>query len=147
MVARTRKLGGRNHRLSDHSLDRQTADRIAKRTRQLGMNAKVVKHADRPNGWAVYRTCKLEPVGGRRGGKKVIHVNQAMIAHNRKNPKSLAKPPITVQTSKGSIRASNMQIEGNSRLIYRPLSPLSCGARLWIETESPVVLDECSRLV
>ncbi len=145
MVARTRKLSGRNHKLSDHSLDRQTANRIAQRTRDLGMNARVVKHAQ--DKYAVYRTCKLQPIGNRKGGKKVIHVNQAMIAHNRKNPKSLAKPPITVQTSKGSIRASQMKIEGNSSLIYRPLSPLSCGARLWIETDSPVVLDDCSRLI
>ena len=146
LVAIVRKLGGRPHRLSDHSLDRATADRIAIRTRELGMNAKVVQHAN--NKFAVYRTCKLQPIGNRKGAKKVIHVNQAMIAHNRKNPKKLAKPPITIQTSKGSIRASNMEIEGPSELIYRPLDPLTCGARLWIETTAPVKLDNnCSRLI
>ena len=142
-LSRVRQIGGRRHVLSDHSLDRKTAERMAERHRALGMNAKIV-----PNGkdWAVYRSCRLRRPGNQKPTKKVIHVNQHMIRFNNKNPKQI-KPPITIQTSKGSIRATNIEIEGDSKLVYQPLEPLSCGARLWVETENPVILDNCSRMV
>tara|TARA_Y100000592_G_C5295670_1_gene232982 strand:- start:59 stop:496 length:438 start_codon:yes stop_codon:yes gene_type:complete len=144
MVKMIRDFGGRKHFLSDHGLNKVDAKRIADRHRRLGMYARVVPHA---NGkYAVYRNCTLKSNPKYRGGnKKVIHVNQAMIAHNRKNP-SKPKPPITIQTSEGSIRATRMNIEGDSELVYDPQNQLSCGARLWIETKAPVKLDDCARL-
>jgi hypothetical protein len=147
MLARRRKFGSASHVLSDHSLDRQAADRISDRHRALGMNSRVVEHQrDGRRQWAVYRSCAPSSVRTGRRLKKIIHVNQAMIAHNRRNPKN-PKPPITIQTSKGSIRASRMKIKGESEVIYQPEDPLRCGARLWIETYEPVVLDECGELV
>jgi len=145
MVAGVRTIGGRRHVLSDHSLDRITANRLADRHRKLGINAKIVPNGK--NKFAIYRNCKLQRVTkSSRPTKKIIHVNQAMIAHNRKNPND-PKPPITIQTNKGSLRASSMKIEGPSNLIYNPLQPLQCGARLYIETKDPVILDDCTRLI
>jgi len=144
MVKMIRDFGGRKHFLSDHGLRKMDAQRVADRHRRLGMYARVVPHA---NGkYAVYRNCNLKSNLNYKGGnKKIIHVNQAMIAHNRKNP-SKPKPPITIQTSEGSIRATRMNIEGDSELVYDPQNQLSCGARLWIETKAPVKLDGCARL-
>lgn len=70
--------------------------------------------------------------------KKIIHVNQHKI---RKNQKSQRKePPITVKTYKSNDYAYEVEILGPSKLVYRPNQPLSCGAHLWLETESEVIL-------
>ncbi len=71
--------------------------------------------------------------------KKRIHVNQGVIRSNRKN--GTDNPPITVKTYKSNTYAREVSIEGPSRLIYNPDNPLSCGARLWIETEASVLAD------
>ena len=34
-----------------------------------------------------------------------------------------------------------VKIEGPSKVVYSPDKPLPCGARVWIETEEKVVLD------
>ena len=143
MVAQTRMIGKRRHVLSDHSLDKATAKRMAVRHRMLGINAKVVKHAE--GRYAVYRSCNLRKRVEPTNNKKKIHVNQLMIRQNLKNPNN-PKPPITIQTSKGSIRASEIDIEGESKLVYNNENPLSCGARLWIETNGKIKIDNCTRL-
>ena len=51
------------------------------------------------------------------------------------------EPVITVKTSKSNTYASEVDILGKSKLVYRPLKPLPCGARVWIETEDKIVLD------
>ena len=67
-----------------------------------------------------------------------IHVNQHII---RKNSKTGEKsPPLTVKTYKSNTLANEVVIDGPSRVVYRPDSPLSCGARVWIETDSKVVV-------
>ena len=67
-----------------------------------------------------------------------IHVNQHII---RKNSKTGDKsPPLTVKTYKSNTLANEVVIDGPSRVVYRPDSPLSCGARVWIETDSKVVV-------
>ena len=48
--------------------------------------------------------------------------------------------PITVKTYNANLRAHRVSIDGPSELIYSPDRPLSCGARLWIETEARVVI-------
>ena len=68
---------------------------------------------------------------------KRIHVNQHVIRRNKMRGES--EPPIAVRTSKGVEYFKGVEIQGPSTLIYRPDKPLSCGARLWIETRSPVV--------
>jgi len=49
-------------------------------------------------------------------------------------------PVITVKTSHSNRYAHNVEILGPSKVIYRPKKPLSCGARVWIETDSEVNL-------
>ena len=59
----------------------------------------------------------------------------------RKNNKTgERKPVITVKTSKNNYYAYEVIIDGPSKVIYRPDKPLSCGARVWIETDSEVII-------
>jgi hypothetical protein len=67
---------------------------------------------------------------------KRIHVNQHVIRANTKTGAHDA--PISVKTSRGNIRCHRVEIHGASTLVYSPSRPLSCGARLWIETTAPV---------
>ena len=69
--------------------------------------------------------------------KTRIHVNQHKIRSNIKN--NLKEPVITVKTSKSNIYAHEVDIKGPSKVIYSPDKPLSCGAKVWIETESKVI--------
>ncbi|HEC64778.1 MAG TPA: hypothetical protein ENI23_05770 [bacterium] len=70
--------------------------------------------------------------------KTIIHVNQHLIKANQKN--GAQHPVLTVKTYKSNLRASQVDILGPSKVIYRPDKPLSCGARCWIETMSQVNL-------
>jgi len=71
--------------------------------------------------------------------KKRIHINQHKIKSNKKN--NLKEPVITVKTSKSNIYASEVEIKGPSKVIYSPDKPLPCGAKVWIETNEKIVLD------
>ncbi len=70
--------------------------------------------------------------------KTKIHVNQHVIRSNKKNGEK--KPVLTVKTYKSNTYAHEVEIKGESKIIYSPDKPLSCGARVWIETESEVVV-------
>lgn len=74
------------------------------------------------------------------GTIKRIHVDQQAIRFNLKAGDDVL-PPVTVQTSKGSHKARTATIHGKSRLMYRPHKPLSCGARLWLETRAAVEVE------
>ena len=65
-----------------------------------------------------------------------IHVNQHKIRSNKKH--NLNEPVITVKTSKSNTYAHEVEVLGPSKIIYSPDKPLSCGARVWIETEGEV---------
>ena len=67
--------------------------------------------------------------------KKRIHVNQHLIRHNKKYPDD-QKPPLTVKSSKDNVKCNEVLIHGTSRVVYSPDKPLSCGAKVWIETEA-----------
>ena len=71
--------------------------------------------------------------------KKRIHINQHKIRSNKKN--NTDEPVITVKTSKSNTYAKEVEVLGKSKLVYKPNNPLSCGARVWIETNEKVVLD------
>jgi len=71
--------------------------------------------------------------------KKKIHINQHVIRANKKYNKT--DPVITVKTSKSNTYASEVEILGTSKLVYRPDKPLSCGAKVWIETDAKIMLD------
>jgi len=70
--------------------------------------------------------------------KKRIHVNMHIIRKNNKTGER--NPVLTVKTSKSNQYAHEVEIYGPSKVIYRPDKPLSCGARVWIETDSEVKL-------
>jgi len=72
--------------------------------------------------------------------KKRIHVNQHIIRANAKNGES--NPPLTVKTSKANHKCTSVEVQGPSTVVYSPDKPLSCGAKVRIETNSPVLVDE-----
>ena len=69
--------------------------------------------------------------------KTKIHVNQHVVRSNKKHGKK--EPVLTVKTYKSNTYAHEVEINGPSKVIYSPDKPLSCGARVWIETEAEVV--------
>ena len=71
------------------------------------------------------------------GTIKRIHVNQHNIRHNKANPEDL-KAVLTVKHTKGNEKVNTVNINGPSTVIYSPDKPLSCGAKVWIETTSEV---------
>lgn len=70
--------------------------------------------------------------------KTMIHVNQHIIKSNRKNGAS--DPVLTVKTYKDNTYAHEVLIKGDSKVVYSPDKPLSCGAHVWIETQGKVVV-------
>ena len=70
--------------------------------------------------------------------KTYIHVNQHKIRSNLKNNES--EPCITVKKGKSNTYCHEVNIKGESRIVYggndKPL--LSCGARVIIETTAEV---------
>ena len=78
--------------------------------------------------------------------KKVIHVNQHNIRRNS-NTGSNDKV-ITVKTYKSNEYGHQAVIKHGdvvvARIIYSPDKPLSCGAKVWIETDTNIVDVEVS---
>lgn len=70
------------------------------------------------------------------GTVKRIHVSQVNLRANRKDGGN--RTVFTIQTSKGPLYARSVDVKGASRLVYSPDKPLSCGARVWIETKAAV---------
>ena len=68
--------------------------------------------------------------------KTLIHVNQHVIKSTRKN--KVEEPVLTVKTYKSNTYAHEVNIKGDSKVVYSPDKPLSCGAHVWIETQSEV---------
>jgi hypothetical protein len=76
---------------------------------------------------------------------KRIHVNQ----HNIKRNAKMAHfshyeelPVITVKTYKENIKCNDVRILGASRVIYSPDAPLPCGAKVWIETNAEIIVNQ-----
>jgi|TARA_B100000085_G_scaffold267051_1_gene276266 hypothetical protein len=76
---------------------------------------------------------------------KRIHINQHKIRSNKKN--GLNEPVITVKTSKSNSYGHEVHVDGPSKIIYSPDRPLSCGARVWIETEKTVHVLDTNKLI
>ncbi len=73
--------------------------------------------------------------------KTIIHVNQHIIRANSKS--GAADPVLTCKTYKSNDYAHEAIIYDNlgievAKVIYSPDKPLSCGAKVWIETENEV---------
>ena len=73
--------------------------------------------------------------------KKYIHVNQHIIRANKKNGTN--DPVITIKEGKKNTYCQTVDILGPSKVIYggNDKALLSCGARVVIETESELILD------
>ena len=71
---------------------------------------------------------------------KRIHINQHNIRHNAKNPDEL-RPVVSVKTSVSNTKGFNATVRGECKVVYSPDKPLSCGAKVWIETHDTVVVD------
>lgn len=69
-----------------------------------------------------------------------IHVNQHKIRSNHKH--SLNEPVITIKRGGSNQYCHRVRIVGPCTVVYSPDSPLPCGARVWIETDSELVIDE-----
>ena len=73
--------------------------------------------------------------------KKISHVNQHVIKSNSKKGEN--EPVLTCKTYKENRYASEVEIldkdgEVVAKVIYRPNNPLSCGAKVWIETNNDI---------
>ena len=72
----------------------------------------------------------------RKGLKKRIHVNQHIIKSNNKNNEN--KPCITVKQGKRNIYGHQVKVNGVTEVVQSQTKPLSCGARVWVETIAEV---------
>ena len=72
--------------------------------------------------------------------KTRIHVNQHVIKANSKNGTN--DPVLTVKTYKSNMYAHEVDVLGPSKVIYSPDKPLSCGAKVWIETDAEVKIGD-----
>ena len=68
--------------------------------------------------------------------KTIIHVNQHVVRANTKNGTN--DPVLTIKNYKSNNYANAVDIKGASRVVYSPDKPLSCGAKVWIETQAEV---------
>ena len=79
-----------------------------------------------------------------KGYVKRIHVDKKIIGANLKHGTN--DPALTVQTSAGSLKGRQVDIIVDGKvvasLVY-PEKPLSCGARVWIETTEEVHIEVC----
>ena len=76
--------------------------------------------------------------------KTFIHVNQHIIRKNLKDGTN--EPPLTVKTYKSNTKCHEAIVHGTTRIVHSPHKPLSCGARVWIETQDEVecIVEESS---
>jgi len=68
-----------------------------------------------------------------------IHVNQHVIKANAKNGES--NPIFTIKQGGKNTYAYNVKVKGEMELVYSPDKPLSCGAKVWIETKGNIEVD------
>jgi Tfp pilus assembly ATPase PilU len=70
------------------------------------------------------------------GTIKRIHVHQQIVRTNVKQ--GTDTPSVTVQWRGKSYKARDVIVRGESRVMQRMHAPLSCGARIWIETTEEI---------
>ena len=70
--------------------------------------------------------------------KTIIHVNQHVIRANKKNGTN--NPVLTIKTYNSNTYANEVEILGSSKIVYSPDKPLNCGAKVWIETNSNIII-------
>ena len=73
-----------------------------------------------------------------------IHVNQHVIKANAKCGEN--NPIFTIKQGGKNTYAHNVKVVGEMELVYSPDKPLSCGAKVWIETRGDIQLDNLANL-
>ena len=68
-----------------------------------------------------------------------IHVNQHVIKANAKYGEN--NPIFTIKQGGKNTYAFNVKVKGEMELVYSPHNPLSCGAKVWIETRGDIEVD------
>lgn len=68
--------------------------------------------------------------------KTIIHVNQHAVRRNIHATEP--EPVLTVKYGRSNVYAHEVEIDGPSRVVYSTGKPLSCGARVWLETFATV---------
>ena len=68
-----------------------------------------------------------------------IHVNQHVIKANAKNGEN--NPVFTIKQGGKNTYAHSVKVHGEMELVYSPDKPLSCGAKVWIETRGDITVD------
>jgi hypothetical protein len=66
-----------------------------------------------------------------------VHVNQHVIRANAKQGKN--DPVFTIKSKGKNTYAHSVKVVGEMELIYSPNKPLSCGAKVWIETKGEII--------
>ena len=67
-----------------------------------------------------------------------VHVNQHVIRANAKHGKN--DPVFTIKSRGKNTYAHSVRVIGEMELVYAPDDPLSCGAKVWIETKGDIVV-------
>ena len=73
-------------------------------------------------------------------GKKIIHTNRNIIQQNEKNGTRF--PVCRIDMDGKTWYGRKRDIHGPSKVVYSPDKPRSCGAKLWIETDSEVLIHD-----
>ena len=71
-----------------------------------------------------------------------IHVNQHVIKANAKSGDR--NPVFTIKRGGKNTYATRVKVVGEMELVYSPDKPLSCGAKVWIETRGEIELGKPS---
>lgn len=71
-----------------------------------------------------------------------IHVNQHVIKANAKSGER--NPVFTIKQGGKNTYATRVKVVGEMELVYSPDKPLSCGAKVWIETRGEIELGKPS---
>jgi hypothetical protein len=71
--------------------------------------------------------------------KRRIHVNQH---HIKANAKGADLPVLTIKSSQGNTKCNRVTIHGPSTVVYSPDKPLSCGAKVWVETDAEITVHD-----
>ena len=66
-----------------------------------------------------------------------VHVNQHVIRANAKNGEN--NPVFTIKSRGKNTYAHSVRVIGEMELVYAPDGPLSCGAKVWIETKGEII--------
>lgn len=70
--------------------------------------------------------------------KTIIHINKNLKQANEKYGRTL--PVCRIEEGGKTWYGSRVDILGPSSMIYSPDKPRKCGAKLWIETDSEIVI-------